>query len=347
LRPGRPAYGLPGPLYPRFIVGNESGGALGLYYLLRHVSGLGHRSLVLGHLQPLLSNRAVCRFVARFSPAVYMVAERDGEPPNGHERLILSGWRPFGDHAVRVLLDHDAQATIFTKIARTYAAARSLEREAKGVQLAQQYFAPELRIPRARMSAGDRLEVESLAGRRLTALLAGVGRSEPLARHGVAVATALGAVVARQLRTVDAEQVVWDPTLPSEDQANLGCLAQRSGVSTLSVSPAHGDLQPSNVLIQVKGRVGVIDWEFINERVPAAFDMLFLLSEMTRQMRPAPKLDEVFPVAAALRPAVEAFSARSGLSSPELRRYLPLFLATRAARAATVDDVSQSRLRAA
>jgi SAM-dependent methyltransferase len=345
LRPSRPAYGLPGPVYPRFIVGNESGRALGLSYLLRHVSGLGHRNLVMGHVQPVLSNRAVCRFMAAFSPVLYMVAGRDGEPVGGGEQLVLTGWRPFGDHAVRVSIDEHAGATLFTKIARTHAAARSLEREAEGVKVAQRYFAPELRVPRAWMSAGDRLEIESLAGRRLTALLAGIGRSRRLTRHAVVVASALGTIVARTLRTARAEEVVWDPTLPPEDRDKLTSVARGNGISTLSVSAAHGDLQPSNVLIGFEGTVGVVDWEFVSEQVPAAFDVLFLLSEMTRQMRPAPTLDEVFPVAAVLRPAVEAFSAESGLSLPELQRYLPLFTATRAARGATVDDVSRPRLR--
>jgi hypothetical protein len=87
----------------------------------------------------------------------------------------------------------------------------------------------------------------------------------------------------------------------------------------------------------------VIDWEFLSDRVPAAFDVLFLLTEVTRLMKPAPAIDPEFQVARMLLPAVGSFAARAGVDGRELREYLPLFTATKAARTATVDDVSRPR----
>jgi hypothetical protein len=60
-------------------------------------------------------------------------------------------------------------------------------------------------------------------------------------------------------------------------------------------------------------------------------------------MKPAPAIDPEFQVARTLLPAVGSFAARAGVDRRELREYFPLFNATKAARSASVDDVSRPR----
>jgi Ser/Thr protein kinase RdoA (MazF antagonist) len=197
----------------------------------------------------------------------------------------------------------------------------------------------------ARVSAAGRgrLELDALPGRRLAALLGSARNSRLTARLAVRIGEALGTAMARGARRITVDQIVWDPTLARPELERIAELARARGVTALTAGVAHGDLQPSNVIVAESGSVGVIDWEFLSDRVPAAFDLLFLLTEVTRLMKPAPVIDAEFQVARTLLPAVGSFAARAGVDARDLREYLPLFTATKAARTATVDDISRPR----
>jgi Ser/Thr protein kinase RdoA (MazF antagonist) len=114
------------------------------------------------------------------------------------------------------------------------------------------------------------------------------------------------------------------------------------GLDAIAAGTAHGDLQPSNVIVG-DDSVGLIDWEYLCDSVPIGFDLLFLVSEVTRLMVPPEPLDANWRVARPLVPAVRAFLSESGLGETLLRGYVPLFVATRQARAATLDRIDRPR----
>lgn len=341
LTPSQPAYTLPSHPFPRFVVGNERGRALGLGVLLRDIIGLAYRHPVLGRLQPRVATSRSLRHGLRLGSALILVGHKKppAEPPN--ETLLLSGWRPFGDHCVQASIALDGQVERYVKRPRSAVAVDKLKAEHEHLERARVVFQPEINVPAARLHDGGWLELEALRGRRLAAFSAEQGTARDAL--AVRVATALGAVAKRTRRTVRLDAVNWDPALLPEERREVHVAAERRAVN-VDVAIAHGDLQPSNVIIAADGRVGFIDWEYLTEAAPAGFDLLFLLYEVTRFMRKSSRVDETYPFAASLRPALEAFLAAAGMDRQALEPYAPLFALSRELRERSHNDPTRARV---
>jgi protein-L-isoaspartate O-methyltransferase len=324
----------------KYVVERAQNGR-GLAFLIRSVVELGQRHRFLPYLQAALRRARFASVLTFATEAQALVVQQSSNPREGPERVILSGYRPFGDFAVVASLGPAGPAEKFEKIARSADARARLRRELDGLRAAARTCAPDVLLPRVLAADDDRLAVTALPGTRVASLIN--RRESSITRAAVAVGQALGRIASREASFVPVERVVFDPVLGLEDQRQLVEEARRLTGASLMVGFAHGDLQPSNVVIGSAGEVGVIDWEYATGSVPIGFDLLFFLTEITRFMRPSPRLEREFPIAVALRPAVDAFVKESGLDSQSLEGYVPLFLATRAVRQNAADDVRQPR----
>jgi thiamine kinase-like enzyme len=82
-----------------------------------------------------------------------------------------------------------------------------------------------------------------------------------------------------------AEQVLpRDERWATDSVHRLAALGADAGTLTVPLVRSHGDLGPSNVLIE-RTRVGVVDWEGAHERAPAVNDVLLFLHHYGRATR--------------------------------------------------------------
>ncbi len=344
LRAATHAYGLPEREFPRYMIEARMGPPSGWAFLMKHVIDLGQQRPGASRLQPLMVGRIQQRVVFAASPVLVAVAKRADHPADGGDvsKVIMSGYRPFGGSVVCAEVDRQGDPIRITKIARTAAARHSLSRELNAVDDAREVFERYFRVPLIRMVSDHTLEVEAFRGTRLSALISGGGaRRARLAEAATDAARRLACVVEGRISDTPLQSVAWDPTLERVHEERVREFARRRGLETVITAPAHGDLQPSNLIVG-DDAIGLIDWEYFSQRVPVGFDLMFLLTEITRLTRRA-TVDEQWLVAHELVPCIQAFLSASGIGRETLLAYVPLFAATRETRAEVFDRTDRPR----
>lgn len=227
-------------------------------------------------------------------------------------------------------------------------AARSLERETRGLQLAEAAALPHPdSIPavlgRSNRGATHQVAMSAVPGRALTRREI---RRRPEYWTGKATAwlTNLHQVTRRGISSDPAQRAGLITAPLDRLEAHLGpegtALAHRAGVlmDRLKELPVptvleHGDYCPSNLLATPDGRLSVVDWEFAEPHGLPGTDLFFLLASvaMARADDPAPdQAEEAFRA---------AFRAPDGWARPWIAHYwkeldlpreaaTPLFAAT-------------------
>jgi 2-polyprenyl-3-methyl-5-hydroxy-6-metoxy-1,4-benzoquinol methylase len=325
MQPRPPAYALPAYTLPRFIVGNERGQAHGMRVLLEDVIDLGRRHRALAPLQRLIARPEIgLRLSRAFAPSLILIADRGARAPRPNtECLVFTGPRPFNATGVTAWLDEDGRPLRYEKHARTAAGVRELAAEHEVLELAREAFSPEIAVPVVLEASERRLVTAALPGARLSAMT----------RHGLAavvrgctdVAEGLGSASARNASPLELGAVQLDPAVGPEARDRLERLARELGLDRLCAGFAHGDLHPANVLIAGDGRIGLVDWALAAERVPVAFDILYLVAELGRIVAPDRPAGTLHP---AFDPALATFVRAAGLEPQELEAYVQLFWAS-------------------